>query len=50
MQIVRRFWYEPIQSGEAKAVSATDAEPCGYIVIKGTETARKASNPQILIN
>ena len=50
MQIVRRFWYEPIQSGKAKAVSATDAESCGYIVIKGSETVDKASNPQILIN
>jgi hypothetical protein len=50
MQIVKRFWHEPMQSGSAKAVSATAAAPCGYIAIKGTESAENASNPQNLIN
>ena len=41
---------EQMQSGSARAASQTDADACGHIVINGTETVEKVSNPQIRIN
>lgn len=50
MQTVKRSWLEPMQSGSAKAASAIDAGPCGYIAVTGAKNVEKASNPRNLIN